>query len=103
MDEQRAAAGIRFEAADIDVRGHVLSRLSEELGRIGRPHIADSHIKNKCDIHGKGDHIKGAGPNYLKSKSVFDPSDAIINPQIEQLIERVAERVAAKLQLQMRG
>jgi hypothetical protein len=54
-----------------NIKSEILKRIASEVrtprratGGGRRP--TDIHIKNSCDLHGKGNHIKGAGPNYLK-------------------------------------
>lgn len=91
---------LRFEATDIDVRGHVLARLAKELSTIKAVTGADaisSHIKNSCDIHGKGSHIKGAGPNYLKTSDPKLVGFDVSNPEIDRFIDAIAARVEARL------
>ena len=81
-----ARKALRFEASDIQIRGHVLSRLAKELSgvQVGAADDFDTHIKNKCDLHGKGSHIKGSGPNYLKGSTSLGFED-VINPALAKL------------------
>lgn len=84
---------------DIDVRGHVLERLAGELGALSRrgSGTVSSHIKNDCDLHGKGNHIKGSGPNYYKTSDRLDLGLDVTNPAVERFIDAIATRVAQKI------
>lgn len=88
---------IQFGLKDIDVRGQVLARLAKDLGTLKTvtANRFDTHIKNSCDIHGKGSHIKGAGPNYLKTSTLarFDLAD----PAVDRFIDAIAARVEKRL------
>jgi hypothetical protein len=91
---------IQLGVKDIDVRGHVLTRLATELSNIsgGRgPGAVSTHIKNDCDLHGKGNHIKGSGPNYLKTSDPERIGIDISNPAVDRFIDEIATRVAKKI------
>jgi hypothetical protein len=86
---------VQLGVQNIDVRGHVLERLAADFGKLTVARF-DEHIKNKCDLHGKGSHIKGAGPNYLKSRAVLSFDD-LTDPAVDRFIDTIATRVAQKI------
>jgi hypothetical protein len=66
----RASTGaVKVKARN--VKSEILKRIASEVEKTPRTAARrrgpDTHIKtDTTDLHGKGHHIKGAGPNYLK-------------------------------------
>ena len=87
--------GFKITASELD--STILSKIHTELGRRPGGSVAafDTHIKGVCDIHGKGDHIKGAGPNYYKTST--RPEFEQVLTDYSALVERLAEDVAKKI------
>ena len=98
------ANNFHLDVAKLDSK--ILAKINTEIGRGIGGTVAkfDTHIKGVCDIHGKGDHIKGAGPNYLKDSTRFDPSEIQdVLKNYGSLVDRLAIDVAAKLKTKIGG
>ena len=81
----------------------VLGKIAAEVGKVGVGTTAafDEYVKTaNCSLHGKGDHIKGDGPNnYLKTSDPGDFSQIEnVLQNYEKLVSRLATDVAAKIQ-----
>ena len=87
--------GIKITADQLN--SSILSKIHTELGRRPAGSVAafDTHIKGVCDVHGKGDHIKGAGPNYYKTSTMGDLDRVLTD--YHSLVERLAVDVAKKI------
>lgn len=67
-EEESVSQGKKFtlEASNLDLQGNILGKIADEVSKMSVKPV-NTHIKTSgTDLHGKGNHIKGAGPNYLK-------------------------------------
>ena len=91
---------MKLDVAKLD--SAILTKIHGEIGRhggLGTAAAFDTHIKGVCDIHGKGSHIKGAGPNYLKETDLEagHPEFGDVLKNYDALVTRLAADVAAKI------
>lgn len=90
---------LQLDVAKLD--SAILAKIHGEIGAqagLGTVAKFDTHIKGVCDIHGKGNHIKGFGPNALEEAGEGSrPEFGDVLKNYDALVERLAADVAARI------